>query len=290
MPSLFFKRGFITKLQLFRGFKTSTLRNSCILDHSPNAKLDKQLIDRYMSLPLPECKTQVKYVWIDGTGETLRSKTRTLDFVPSCAEEVPQWAFDGSSCFLAIGKDSDCSIKPIAMYNDPVRGGNHKIVMCEVYDPEKKPVKTNHRTNCLEAMNCVCEEEPMWGFEQEYQFMDVDGRPFGWPIMHGEPTPHGLYYCGVGAKHAYGRDIVESHYRACLYAGIDIAGTNAEVTPGQWEFQIGVSEGIKGADDLWMARFLLYRIAEEYGVHISFHPKLFPNWNGAGFSYQTFFF
>ena len=43
----------------------------------------------------------------------------------------------------------------------------------------------------------------------------------------------GPYYCGVGADKAYGRDIVEAHYRACLYAGVDICGTNAEVMPAQ---------------------------------------------------------
>lgn len=43
----------------------------------------------------------------------------------------------------------------------------------------------------------------------------------------------GPYYCGVGADKAYGRDIVEAHYRACLYAGIKITGTNAEVMPAQ---------------------------------------------------------
>ena len=36
----------------------------------------------------------------------------------------------------------------------------------------------------------------------------------------------------------YGRDIVEAHYRACLYSGIRISGTNAEVMPAQWEFQV----------------------------------------------------
>lgn len=43
----------------------------------------------------------------------------------------------------------------------------------------------------------------------------------------------GPYYCGVGADKAYGRDVVEAHYRACLYAGVDICGTNAEVMPAQ---------------------------------------------------------
>lgn len=43
----------------------------------------------------------------------------------------------------------------------------------------------------------------------------------------------GPYYCGVGANSAYGRDIVECHYKACLYAGVKIYGTNAEVMPSQ---------------------------------------------------------
>jgi len=43
----------------------------------------------------------------------------------------------------------------------------------------------------------------------------------------------GPYYCGVGADKVYGRDIVEAHYRACLYAGINISGENAEVMPAQ---------------------------------------------------------
>jgi len=41
------------------------------------------------------------------------------------------------------------------------------------------------------------------------------------------------------------RDIVEAHYRACLYAGIKISGINAEVMPAQWEFQVGPCVGIE---------------------------------------------
>ena len=43
----------------------------------------------------------------------------------------------------------------------------------------------------------------------------------------------GPYYCGVGADKAFGRDIVDAHYKACLYAGINVSGTNGEVMPGQ---------------------------------------------------------
>lgn len=43
----------------------------------------------------------------------------------------------------------------------------------------------------------------------------------------------GPYYCGVGADKSFGRDISDAHYKACLYAGINISGTNGEVMPGQ---------------------------------------------------------
>lgn len=53
--------------------------------------------------------------------------------------------------------------------------------------------------------------------------------------------------------------------------------------PSQWEFQVGPCEGIHMGDHLWMARFLLVRIAEQFNVKVSFHPKpLQGDWNGAG--------
>ncbi|VDP89317.1 unnamed protein product [Echinostoma caproni] len=80
-----------------------------------------------------------------------------------------------------------------------------------------------------------------------------------------------------------GRDILEAHYRACLYAGVEICGTNAEVMPSQWEFQIGPCVGVNAGDHIWMARFLLHRVAEDFGVVVSFDPKPMPgNWNGSG--------
>lgn len=48
--------------------------------------------------------------------------------------------------------------------------------------------------------------------------------------------------------------VAEAHYKACLYAGIAVGGINAEVMPGQWEYQVGPTEGIKMGDDLWVAR------------------------------------
>ena len=173
---------------------------------------------------------------------------------------------------------------PVALYRDPLRRGNNKIALCETVDFNHQPTSSNTRRSCAEAMAQVKEEhDPWFGIEQEYTMLDGnDDHPLGWP-KQGFPGPQGPYYCGVGTGKAFGREICEAHYRACLYAGIPICGINAEVMPAQWEFQVGPSKGIAIGDDLWVARFLLTRIAEEYNVKISFDPKpIAGEWNGAG--------
>ena len=69
---------------------------------------------------------------------------------------------------------------------------------------------------------------------------------------------------------------------ACLEAGISITGTNAEVALGQWEYQC-LGKGLKAGDDLWISRYLLHLVAEEYGVSVNIHPKPQQgDWNGSG--------
>ncbi|XP_015189101.1 PREDICTED: glutamine synthetase 2 cytoplasmic [Polistes dominula] len=253
-----------------------------VLKDSPNAALDKSLLQKYLDLPQPENAIQVRYIWIDGTGENVRSKTRTLDFVPKHPSDIPEWTYDGSSTYQAEGINSDIYLSPVAIYNDPFRRGNNKLVLCDTYTSDRLPTKSNQRYLCNQAMQFAKDEEPWFGIEQEYTLMDIDKKPLGWP-KNGFPGPQGPYYCGVGADKVIAREIVEAHYRACIYAGVKIAGTNAEVMPSQWEFQVGPCSGIKIGDDLWIARFLLHYVAEEYGVIVSFDPKpVEGQWNGAG--------
>ena len=113
------------------------------------------------------------------------------------------------------------------------------------------------------------------------QFSKFSVKPLGWPA-HGFPGAQGPYYCSVGANHCFGRAIMDAHYKACLYAGIKISGSNAEVMPGQWEYQIGPCEGISAGDHMWVSRYLIGRIAEDFNVTVSYEPKLFSDFNGAG--------
>ncbi|KPM09565.1 glutamine synthetase-like protein 2 [Sarcoptes scabiei] len=241
------------------------------------------LLARYMSLKQPEDQVQVMYVWIDGK-QGVRAKTKTINFNPKSSSELPIWNFDGSSTYQSVGSNADVYLFPVQLYNDPFRGGKNKLLLCETIRYDKSPTDSNTRHSCNLVMHQAADQDPWFGIEQEYSLLDgIDrNKPLGWPTG-GFPEPQGPFYCGVGANRVFGRDIVEAHYRACMYAGIKIAGENAEVMPSQWEFQVGPCRGVNIGDDLWMARFLLHRIAEDFHVAVTFDPKLIPgDWNGAG--------
>ena len=225
---------------------------------------------------------RAEYIWIDGTEPLpyVRSKTK---IVPDGTTEFPIWGFDGSSTNQAPGDNSACVLRPVFSCPDPIRGGDNVLVLCDVClpDGDMTPHPSNTRAACVETYAKYADQEPIFGIEQEYTFF-VDGQPLGWP-SDGFPAPQGPYYCGVGAIETSGREIVEAHTTACMEAGLTISGTNAEVMLGQWEFQIGPLDTVRAADELWIARYLLYRISEDFGVDASIAAKpIKGDWNGAG--------
>jgi len=240
-------------------------------------------------------KIKLEYIWLDGnTPEpNLRSKTKILEWdamknpalqtrreiasngrIIPFVEELPDWSFDGSSTKQAEGNKSDCILKPVRVILDPARVDAF-LVMCEVFNPDSTPHKTNERHKLEE------DEQYWFGFEQEYVFMR-EGLPLGFP-KDGYPKPQGTYYCGIGNNNVDGRDMAEEHLQICLEAGLNITGINAEVMLGQWEYQL-LSVGPKrSSDDVWLSRYLLIRIAERYGIKIELHPKpVKGDWNGSG--------
>ena len=228
-------------------------------------------------------KIKAEYIWIDGHKPTakLRSKTKVFEGPVKSLDDIPMWGFDGSSTMQAEGSDSDCMLKPVYYLPDPIRGGDDILVMNEVRKPDGSIHESNTRARLVEIAEKHKDEDAWFGIEQEYTFFK--GRsPLGWP-NGGYPAPQGPFYCGVGADEVFGRDIVEDHMDICLQAGIQISGINAEVMPGQWEFQVGTLGPLEVSDQLWIARWILYRIAENYGVNATLHPKpVKGDWNGAG--------
>lgn len=223
---------------------------------------------------------KLEYIWLDGYKPTqsLRSKTKIESDFSGKLEDCPMWSFDGSSTEQAPGGSSDCLLKPVYIVKDSGRKNGY-LIMCEVLSADGKPHESNGRATISD------DDNDFWfGFEQEYFLWDSKtNRPVGFPAG-GFPGPQGPYYCSVGASNAYGRHIVEEHLDACIDAGINVEGINAEVATGQWEFQI-FSKGAKHAgDQIWIARYLLERIGEKYGVSINWHCKPLGalDWNGSG--------
>ncbi|MEZ0485513.1 glutamine synthetase beta-grasp domain-containing protein [Fibrella aquatica] len=226
-------------------------------------------------------KFKLEYIWLDGYKPTqsLRSKTKIEEDFSGNLEDCSMWSFDGSSTEQAAGGSSDCLLKPVYICPDPQRK-NAFLVMCEVLNADGTPHVTNGRATIED------DDNDFWfGFEQEYFLYDTaTNKPLGFP-EEGDPAPQGPYYCSVGAKNAFGRNIIEEHLDVCLDAGLNVEGINAEVAPGQWEFQIFAKGAREAGDQIWLARYLLERIGESYDVAIEYHCKplgVDADWNGSG--------
>ena len=130
---------------------------------------------------------QAEYIWIDGTEPSplLRSKTRIV----ADGKEPGIWGFDGSSTNQAAGSDSDCVLRPVFSCPDPLRGPNDKLVMCEVLLTDFTPHPTNTRAACAAAAEKYADQEPWFGIEQEYTFLQ--GGPTAGLAGPGLPGPAG---------------------------------------------------------------------------------------------------
>ena len=245
-------------------------------------------------------KTVCEYIWLDGTEPTalLRSKAKLVEETEikeglvgsERPGKAPNWGFDGSSTNQATGDNSDCILRPVHIVSAGRRdhrvklyNGRHYLVLCEVFTSDGEPHPTNTRAPLRKVVEQYTEHECMFGFEQEYTLMK-EGRALGFPDNRRHfPRAQGPYYCGVGAENAHGRELVEEHLAACISLGLEIEGINAEVMPGQFEFQIGAGDALTITDHLILARWLLARLGEKYDIEVDRDPKPEQgDWNGCG--------
>jgi glutamine synthetase len=231
-------------------------------------------------------KTILEYIWIGGKNE-IRSKTRVINnFLPKFAEYIPEWNYDGSSTWQADSNgDTEIILRPCNVFSDTFRNiedANCYLVLCDTYNSKGEPTKTNYRNQAAILFDNFVEEEPWFGLEQEYYLFFKDNKT-------NQNSNTGLHYCG-NPENKLERIIAEQHLQMCIEIGIKISGINAEVSNGQWEFQIGPCEGIEAGDHLIVARYLLERIAERYDAKVSYHPKPIFDISGSGchINFSTF--
>ncbi len=206
------------------------------------------------------------------SGSYLTHRTGDLTALPLCRPKA---------------HNSDCALKPVFFVPDPIRGAPHVLVLCEVFEASGMAHPSNTRARLRTLAETYKDLEPWFGIEQEYTLFKNE-RPLGFP-KDGFPAPQGPYYCGVGAEKIFGRGLIEDHMGVCIRAGLQICGINAEVMPGQWEFQIGPLGSLAVSDHMMVARWLLERLGENYGIAVSFSPKpVLGDWNGAGGSRKFF--
>jgi glutamine synthetase len=237
-----------------------------------------------------------EYIWLDAD-KKFRSKTKIIyDFISddfskdqNDVYKYPKWDYDGSSTGQANGTSSEIVLVPVFVCDNPlledVKNINlkrvtikKKLILCETFHVDGKPTAENTRHKATSIFDICVEHKPWFGLEQEYFIFDKNTYNENYKKNFYET---GMHYCGIGYQISH-RQLVEEHMAACLTAGLNISGINAEVSKDQWEFQIGPSEGVRAADELLMARFLLERIAEKYQKIICYDPKPFAYINGSG--------
>jgi glutamine synthetase len=227
----------------------------------------------------------VDYIWVDGLSQPrLRGKTKMvqLNELEDGNFELPleEWNFDGSSTGQAPTSDSERLLVPSRMYQF---SDSHYVVLCEVRypDDDKTPHETCFRAIIREQLEGAKENPKLWlGFEQEY-FITKENRNILWPVA-GEPIKDDRYYCGTDGDTVKYRRVVREHASFCNKIGIEIVGYNAEVAPGQWEYQCFSKDTLKACDDLWASRYIMSLLCEEEGLGINWSPKPHEGWNGSG--------
>lgn len=213
----------------------------------------------------------VEYIWLDAENN-FRSKVRVCQ---AGSDIESSWNYDGSSTNQATTESSEIILKVVATFNHPFM--NAKLNVCATYDINDNPLNNNYYHKANELFNKKLDEKPWFGLEQEY-FFYKDNKPLG---LNSEQSSN-KFYCSHINQDQLSVKIAHNHLMACVKAGIKISGLNAEVVPGQWEFQIGPVEGINAGHHMMAARYLLERIAINEGISINYHPKPIQEVNGSG--------
>ena len=218
----------------------------------------------------------LEYIWIDGRGN-LRSKYRTayprfdsMDMESNNYIPVEHWNYGGSK---ASTENNDIVLVPVAHYANPFfEPGRAFLILCDTHRDDEAPTETNFRRDAEKVFESGGRQDPWFKIEQKYFIAQPEAAESEVVNFPRNDEDSQRYCCGVGSRAVTLRRLAEKHYEYCLRAGLKISGINAEVA-----FQIGPCSCIGAGDELWVARYILHKLSEEFGVCISFQPKPLPS-------------
>ncbi len=221
-----------------------------------------------------------EYIWIGGNGE-LRSKAKTivLDQSGNLPNPIPETKVNGIYTGQAFDKESEIIIRPCSFFPCPFRKEKNILILCDTYKVNGLPLEGNNRFLAKEIFEKNLSEKPIFSIKQELYIID---NITNLPLHFNKNLHEGQFYCSIGSLNSFGRVILEKFYNYCLYANLNIAGINLGVGPAQWSFQIGPNEDLHAGDHLYIARYIINRISEEFNVSINIQPKpLKGNWKAS---------
>lgn len=222
----------------------------------------------------------VEYIWLDGFKQ-LRSKIKVLEFQNYNIQTIPITTYTENYIKKDLTKSLENVLKPVQMYKNPFHK-NGLIVLCENYiqqdNGELQVHHNNTRYKTIDSFQYYDYFKPIISFKQQYYIVDNKNKPYGIKDINKQNT----YYCGTSNDVLITRKLAEEHLKYCLYAELKITSLNSGSGPSQWEYNIGPLEGIEVADQIWVSRYILTRLAETYSMKISFNPTLLGNeWEGS---------
>jgi len=194
--------------------------------------------------------------------------------------------FDGSSIegFVRI-EESDMYLKPdlgtfcLIPWNSEY--GNVARLICDVYNPDGKPFEGCPRN----TLKKVIKEAESMGFtmnagpEAEFYLFERDGGDLPTTVTR----DHGGYFDLSPVD--LGDEVRRAMVTALEAMGFEIEASHHEVGEGQHEIDFKYAPALITADNVVTFKFVVRKIAREYGLHASFMPK--PLFGKAGSGMHT---
>jgi hypothetical protein len=207
----------------------------------------------------------IDYIWIDKC-YSIRSWIKCCHTKTS----IGSWTMD---TFLISDEDSYIKLKPVKIFIDPFKRYNYYLVLCEIYNYDNTPYISNNRCNYISQLNLAKSLNIWFVMEQTCLFTSKDGlNPIYGTSKFGTNCPSGK---------TYGIEIVNQCVQKCLECGVKLNRIVSVIDQSQWTFRIGPIYGEDISDYMWILRYIITIIADQYNLNVYFHPQPINKKTGA---------